>query len=579
VNFKVLACDYDGTLASEDRIGAEALAALGQAREAGMRLVLVTGRTFFDLLRVCEPLDLFDAVVAENGGVLYSPATGIIREQGPPPSPRLLAELDRRGISFQVGRVIIGTARADEEAVRATLAATWVNLDLVYNRGALMLLPKGVSKGAGVRQVIRSLGLSFHDVLAFGDAENDVDLFEACGWTGCPADAVPALKERADWVFPGEDGTAIARAIAGPILKNLLPPAHSPRQRIEIGWASGTSEAVTLPAKGVNVLIVGDPLSGKSCLAGVFVERLLDRQYAVCVIDPEGDYRVLARLPGVTWVEIREAAAVGGALRHFERDPSACVVADLSTLLHAKKVQVIESILSLIRRFRRRLGLPHWVVLDEAHYSLHREGVSDHALGLADKGFCLATYRSSWLRESVMKAADVFVLSRTTAHEELVFLRSWIAESSSDDEGAVSVLPNLPLGQFLMIQPEGPGARSALTFVAMPRETLHVRHLKKYADSRVSPERRFIFRRPDGSIVATADSVNAFRRAVATVEERVLAYHAERGDFSRWVGDVFADKAVESQLRKTETRWNSGEISDLRTAIERLIAAHYGEDR
>ena len=76
----------------------------------------------------------------------------------------------------------------------------------------------------------------------------------------------------------------------------------------------------------------------------------------------------------------------------------------------------------------------------------------------------------------------------------------------------------------------------------MPRETPHVRHLKKYADSRVSPERRFIFRRPDGSIVATADSVNAFRRAVATVEERVLAYHAGRGDFSRWVGDVFADE-------------------------------------
>lgn len=577
--FKALACDYDGTLASSDRIGAEALDALGQAREAGVRLVLVTGRTFFDLLRVCEPLDLFDAVVAENGGVLYFPAAGIIREQGPSPSPRLLAELDRRDISFQVGRVIIATARADEEAVRAALAAAWADLDVVYNRGALMLVPKGVSKGAGVRVVIHSLKLSFHDVLALGDAENDVDLFEACGWTGCPAEAVPALKERADWVFSGEDGTAIARAIIGPILKGLLPPARSPRHRIEIGWASGTSEPVTLPAKGANVLIHGDPLSGKSWLAGALVERLLDRRYAVCVIDPEGDYRVLGRLPGVTLVEVREAAAVAATLGHFEHDPSATVVVDLSMLPHANKVRFIESALARIRQLRRRLGLPHWVVLDEAHYSLHRDGVSDHALGLADKGFCLATYRPSWLRESVLQAADILVLSRTTLLEELAFLRSWIARSSPAHQGAVSVLPNLPHGEFVMIRQEGPDVRSAMTFVATPRETPHVRHLKKYANSKVSPERRFIFRRPDGSVVATADSLNAFRRAVATVEDRVLAYHAERGDFSRWVRDVFADRALALQLRKTETRWSCGEISDLRTAIERLIAAQYGEDQ
>ncbi|MBI4588940.1 MAG: HAD family phosphatase [Candidatus Rokubacteria bacterium] len=574
--FKALACDYDGTLASEDRIGAEALAALGQAREAGLRLILVTGRTFFELIRVCERLDLFDAVVAENGGVLYFPRAGAIRDQAPPPPPRLLAELDRRGISFQVGRVIVGTARGDEEEVGKALAAAGVSLELVYNRAALMLLPAGVSKGAGVQQVIRALGLSFHDVLALGDAENDFDLFEACGWTGCPANAVPPLTDRADWVFPGEDGTAIARAIVGPILKGLLPAARFRRHQIEVGWAAGTSEPVTIPARGINVLIHGDPLSGKSWLAGALVEHLLGRHYAVCVIDPEGDYRVLGRLPGVTWAEIRENASVAGALGQFERDPSACVVVDLSTLPHAKKVQIIETMLALIRRLRRRLGLPHWVVLDEAHYSLHREGVADSAIGVEDKGFCLATYKASWLRGSVLKAADVWVLARTTAAEELAFLRSLLAESSVGSEEPLSVLRDLPRGEFLLIQSDGAGVPSPLTFVATPRETPHVRHLTKYADSRVSPGRRFLFRRPDGPVVASADSLNAFRAAVAAVEESVLAYHAERGDFSRWVLDVFADPALGSQLRKTETRWGRGEITDLRAAIGRLIAARYG---
>ena len=94
---RALACDYDGTIASQDRIDPAALDALIRAREAGLRLILVTGRTFFELTRVCERLDLFDAVVAENGAVIYRPGVGTIRDQAPPPPPRLLVELDRRG--------------------------------------------------------------------------------------------------------------------------------------------------------------------------------------------------------------------------------------------------------------------------------------------------------------------------------------------------------------------------------------------------------------------------------------------------------------------------------------------------
>lgn len=574
--FKALACDYDGTLASQDRIGPEALAALGRAREAGLGLILVTGRTFFELIRVCERLDLFDAVVAENGGVLYFPAAGVILDQAPPPPLRLLAELDRRGLSFQVGRVVVGTARSEETRVREALLATGVNLELVYNRAALMLLPAGVSKGAGIRHVIRALGLSFHDVLALGDAENDFDLFEACGWAGCPASAVPALMEQADWVFPGDDGAAIAQAIDGPILNRLLPAPRSSRHRIELGWVAGTSEALTIPARGVNLLIHGDPLSGKSWLAGALAERLLDGRYAVCVIDPEGDYGVLARLPGVIRVEISDKAAMEQALEHFDREPSACIVADLSVLPHARKVRIIETGLRVIRELRHRRGVPHWVVLDEAHYSLHPQGVVADALGLEDKGFCLATYKASWLRESVVQAVDFLVLARTTLPQELAFLRALLASSGLG--AAVSVLPDLALGEFLLIQPAGAGAGTALTFVARRRETQHVRHLTKYADSTVAPERGFFFRKPHGPLVARADSLTDFREAVAAVDDGVLAYHAERGDFSRWVLDVFADRDLAAQLRKTERRWREGEITELRQTIERLIAARYGAE-
>ncbi len=574
---KLLACDYDGTLASEDRIGPAALAALERARSAGLALVLVTGRSFFDLTRVCERLDLFNAVVAENGAVLYFPRPGVLRDQAPPPSPRLLAELDRRGVDYERGRVIVGTARADEAQVRAVLDALGLDVDLIANRARLMLLPPGVSKGSGLRQVIRELGLSFHDVLGVGDAENDIALVDTCGFTACPEDAVPALQARVDWVFPGRNGEALAQAITGPILGGTLPLARSPRHRLQIGWTTATGRPVSVPARGVNVLIQGDPLSGKSWLAGALVERLVAARYAVCVIDPEGDYHVLARLPGMTPTEIRSDAALHRALAPIEGDPSASVVVDLSTLPHTRKIRAVEATLAGIHRLRDRVGRPHWILLDEAHYSLHREGVRDDVLDLGAKGFCFCTYHSSWLRPSVVAQVDLLLLGRTTAAEELAFLSRGFAGCAGIERTA-ELLPDLPRGEFARLEPHPDDGEGALTFVPVPRETAHVRHLTKYTDAVVAPERRFIFRRPDGRQVKTVENLSSFRQAVAEVEDAVLASHARRGDFSRWVLGVFSDRQLGTQLRKIESRWARGEIGDLRGAIARAVASRYGDD-
>jgi hypothetical protein len=578
VFFKALACDYDGTLASADRISPVVREALGRARKAGLRLILVTGRTFFELTRVCDCLELFDAVVAENGAVLYYPGSAMIRDQGPAVPGRILAELDRRGIYYQVGRVIVGTARGDESAVRDALAAADVTRDLIYNRAALMLLPAGVSKGSGVQQALRVLGLSPQDVLAVGDAENDLPLFDACGFSGCPGDSLPAVRERVDWVFPGVHGDGIAAAITEQILPDRLAVQHSPRHRISIGWGATTSGPVTIPARGVNVLIHGDPHSGKSWLAGAIVERLVAARYSVCVVDPEGDYRVLARLPGMTWTEIHDAADMDRALDEIVRDPVASAVLDLSMLPHAAKISVVERGLRRMRETRRSVGRPHWILVDEAHYSLHGEGIAADALDLEDRGFCFVTYRPSWLREQVTRAVDVFVLARTTGRAELAFLGSTLPSVVSEGAGISEVLARLPRGEFLLVQRNREGPPSALTFVAAPRQTVHVRHLTKYVDSCVPPGREFLFRGPDGRVRASADSLHSFRRVVVTAPDEVLAHHVERGDFSRWVRDVFADVELARQLRKIEGRWRRRELADLRRPIDALITIRYGGD-
>jgi uncharacterized protein YndB with AHSA1/START domain len=105
---------------------------------------------------------------------------------------------------------------------------------------------------------------------------------------------------------------------------------------------------------------------------------------------------------------------------------------------------------------------------------------------------------------------------------------------------------------------------------------VHVRHLAKYADARVGAARRFVFRHPDGHEVAYAESLAEFLRVVERVDPSVLDWHARRGDFSRWARDVFSDEELGRQLRKAESRWARGELTELAESLARPIQARYG---
>ena len=59
---------------------------------------------------------------------------------------------------------------------------------------------------------------------------------------------------------------------------------------------------------GRNILIAGDPRSGKSWITGLFCEHLILQGYCLCVIDPEGDYSTLESLPGVVGLWRRRTA-------------------------------------------------------------------------------------------------------------------------------------------------------------------------------------------------------------------------------------------------------------------------------
>src|SRR5436190_12269981 len=108
MGYDALACDYDGTLAWDGVVDEATLAALERLRRSGRCLMLVTGRELDQLEQVFPRLGLFDLVVAENGALIYRPASGQVTTLGEAPPERLVEALQRRGVEpLSVGRVIV----------------------------------------------------------------------------------------------------------------------------------------------------------------------------------------------------------------------------------------------------------------------------------------------------------------------------------------------------------------------------------------------------------------------------------------------------------------------------------------
>jgi HAD superfamily hydrolase (TIGR01484 family) len=214
MRFLALAVDYDGTIAHHGRVDDSTVAVLQRVRASGRRLLLVTGRELPSLFRTFEHAALFDLVVAENGGLIYEPATGRERTLGEPPPESLVGALRAEGIDrLSVGRVVVATVEPYEVVALETIHRLGLGHKVVFNKGAVMLLPPGVDKASGLAVALGELGLAPERVVAIGDAENDHALLHLCGFGVAVANALPALKERAHYVTRGERGAGVAELV------------------------------------------------------------------------------------------------------------------------------------------------------------------------------------------------------------------------------------------------------------------------------------------------------------------------------------------------------------------------------
>ena len=209
-----LVCDFDGTIATDGIVNLATCKAIQRIQLTGFKTILITGREFSALKALNFSLQLFDVIVAENGALLYDVFCDKVQILGSPPPNRFISELRRRGVEpLSIGVSIVATLEHHEVTVLTLIKEMGLDLQVILNKGAVMIMPLGINKASGLQAAFDFLKLSPHEAVGVGDAENDQAFLDKCGFPVAVANALPAVKEKAIWVTNHEAGAGVVELI------------------------------------------------------------------------------------------------------------------------------------------------------------------------------------------------------------------------------------------------------------------------------------------------------------------------------------------------------------------------------
>jgi hypothetical protein len=315
---------------------------------------------------------------------------------------------------------------------------------------------------------------------------------------------------------------------------------------------------------GESLILAGTSGAGKSTLAKSFLERLVERKYQFCIIDPEGDYEgfeegvVLGGRDRVPTVE-----EVMGLLEKPEQN----AVVNLLGIRLDDRPGFFSRLLTAILEMRSRTGRPHWAVIDEAHHLMPGSWeLATLALPQELQGLLLITVHPDLVSPAALNLMNTIVTVGETPGEMIAAF----AESGGEEAPDVPAGP-MPTGQALIwSRDRSEGVR---TFQVPETRLQHLRHGRKYAEGDLGRS-SFYFKGPEGKLNLRAQNLFLFLQTGEGVDDETWFYHLRRGDYSSWLRRSVKNGPLALEVRAIE------KIPDLdaghgRKLIRDAIERHY----
>jgi HAD superfamily hydrolase (TIGR01484 family) len=541
-----LCCDYDGTIAQDGRVTSSTIGALKRVSASGRKLVLATGRELSDLLRVFPEVTIFDRVVAENGALLYRPAS---REAKPLTAlfpHEFVEELTRRGVKpLSVGTGIVATWHPNENLVLDTIRTLGLELQVIFNKGAVMVLPSGINKGTGLQVALEELGVSRHNVVGVGDAENDHAFLGTVECGVAVGNALESLKDRADFVTKASHGAGVEELVDLMLSEDLQSVApRLIRHQILLGRTED-GEEFRLEPYGSRIAIVGPSGGGKSTTVSAIVERLIEQEYQVCIIDPEGDYD-----------DSEQLVTLGGP----EHPPVFSEILEvLNTRKHSLSINLLgvpladrpfffQTLLSRLQELRAQTGRPHWIVVDEAHHLLPAElDTASLTIPIGLATFALITVHPDNVSQAILTSINGLIAIGPDPKKVIEQFNAGSGQSlSTSDLPPASQQPGKVLAWIFPKMPKP----TAVT-LEPPRLELR-RHRRKYAAGELGEDKSFYFRGANGKLNLRAQNMNIFAQLAEGVDDETWVHHLRNADYSRWLRESVKDQAIADEVGEIE---------------------------
>ena len=324
--------------------------------------------------------------------------------------------------------------------------------------------------------------------MGIGDAENDHAFLRLCGYGVAVANALPLLKENADFVTEDPRGAGVA-ALARKMIEDDLAALSEglSRQAVELALDEAGAP-IEISPRGGSLLIAGMSGGGKSTVATGLLERFLEDGFQFCVIDPEGDYAELENTVSLGDAKheprVREAIEL---LRH----PTENLVVNLLGVQLDERPRYFAKLFPELCQLRAETARPHWMLIDEAHHLMPPEWAAA-SLPQRLEGTILVTVHP----EHVARAAlETIALVFAVGSDPAATLRSVCGALGEDPPD----MRDGPIERGLAYLWERRKRRLRRVRISGTRQHLR-RHTRKYAEGELGEDRSFYFRGPNGGL-------------------------------------------------------------------------------